>query len=595
MQSHAPIEIAQPPQYTPYANPALASFVKCDGPGRGYQREPFVHDVAAGKGDPLYRVHSYHTKVPPRGIEPFILHYTEPGDVVLDPFCGSGMTGVAALRHGRRAVLNDLSPAASFIAHNYCSPVEPEPFAEALRGLYESVREQMDWMYATRCRKCRRPAVIRHTVWSDVRRCPTCERELCWWDVARGDDGRVTPREVKCPHCGAATVKALTTSVRSVPVAVAYRCSQHGLLEAPVTPADLARIKEVESAAEEMERWVPRCPVPRGDKTRELLNKGLSDTSMVFTRRNLLALAALYDGVAKMEEHARPALFAFTAILLNCSRMFRWRPAGKSGVLTGTIFIPSFHREENVFLAFQRKGRAICKAAPALRHESKSVVTTGSATDLAGLPSDSIDYCFTDPPFGQNLQYSELNFLYESWLGYFTQKDEEAVVNRTQRKKAGDYEELMSQALAEIHRCLKPGRWMTMVFHNSSAEIWGCIQRAVQQSGLDLHSAHTLDKQVGSFNQVSSEGAVGYDVVLNCLKTRKRARQALRGLTDDEMIVEFIADRLRDQVRGGAPCTKRKLYSDALAHFLKQRRQMHTDYKQFLALLSEHFHGAGDG
>ena len=61
-----------------------------------YDRDPFVADIREGKNDPIYNAHSYHTKVPPRAIIPYILHYTEPGDIILDPFCGSGMTGVAA-------------------------------------------------------------------------------------------------------------------------------------------------------------------------------------------------------------------------------------------------------------------------------------------------------------------------------------------------------------------------------------------------------------------------------------------------------------------------------------------------------------------
>ncbi len=60
------------------------------------ERPPFAADIKEGKNDPIYNAHSYHTKVPPRSIIPYILHYSQPGDLVLDPFCGSGMTGVAA-------------------------------------------------------------------------------------------------------------------------------------------------------------------------------------------------------------------------------------------------------------------------------------------------------------------------------------------------------------------------------------------------------------------------------------------------------------------------------------------------------------------
>ena len=89
-----------------------------------YRRPPFAAPIKAGKNTPIYNAHSYHTKVPPQGIVPYIEHYTDPSDLVLDPFCGSGMTGVACLASARHALLNDLSPAATHIAYNFCTPVD---------------------------------------------------------------------------------------------------------------------------------------------------------------------------------------------------------------------------------------------------------------------------------------------------------------------------------------------------------------------------------------------------------------------------------------------------------------------------------------
>ena len=94
------LALSDPPYYTACPNPFLTDFVKYYGhpynPEGPYNREPFAVDVSEGKTDPLYKAHGYHTKVPHRAIVPSILHYTKPGDIVLDGFCGSGMTGVAA-------------------------------------------------------------------------------------------------------------------------------------------------------------------------------------------------------------------------------------------------------------------------------------------------------------------------------------------------------------------------------------------------------------------------------------------------------------------------------------------------------------------
>ena len=138
------IALSRPPYYTACPNPFIADFIAehgtpYDETTDDYHREPFAADVSEGKNDPIYNAHSYHTKVPYKAIMRYILHYTKPGDIVFDGFCGTGMTGVAAQMCGhpdhefkehieaempnaiwgsRRALLNDLSPAATFIAHN---------------------------------------------------------------------------------------------------------------------------------------------------------------------------------------------------------------------------------------------------------------------------------------------------------------------------------------------------------------------------------------------------------------------------------------------------------------------------------------------
>jgi DNA modification methylase len=133
-----------------------------------YDRQPFTSDIREGKNDPTYNAHSYHTKVPPRGIVPFILHYTKPGDIVLDLFCGSGMTGVAAQmcaqpptdildsfpelkdRIGARAcILNDLSPAACHIAYNYNTPVDVEGLNREFARITAAVKTEFEWLYGT--------------------------------------------------------------------------------------------------------------------------------------------------------------------------------------------------------------------------------------------------------------------------------------------------------------------------------------------------------------------------------------------------------------------------------------------------------------
>jgi 16S rRNA G966 N2-methylase RsmD len=121
----------------------------------------------------------------------------------------------------------------------------------------------------------------------------------------------------------------------------------------------------------------------------------------------------------------------------------------------------------NVFVSFKRNYERISRALKATNSvNSNSVVTNHSATSL-DIISESVDYIFVDPPFGSNLMYSELNFLWEPWLRIVTNNAKEAVINKSQQKGLFEYQQLMEDSFRALQIALKPGRWMTVEFHNS--------------------------------------------------------------------------------------------------------------------------------
>ncbi|MBK9455372.1 MAG: site-specific DNA-methyltransferase [Bacteroidetes bacterium] len=115
--------------------------------------------------------------------------------------------------------------------------------------------------------------------------------------------------------------------------------------------------------------------------------------------------------------------------------------------------------------------------------ENNVCVQVCSAIDLKTIPANSIDYVFTDPPFGDNLMYSELNFIWESWLKVHTNNHSEAIINSVQSKKISDYYALMHLSFKEYYRILKPKRWITVEFHNSKSSVWNTIQEALSKAG----------------------------------------------------------------------------------------------------------------
>src|ERR1700739_67741 len=90
-------------------------------------------DIFVKRSDPAYMAHAYLTKVPIPAIEPFIKAFTKPGDVVADPFAGSGMTAAAAAILGRNAKLFDISVLGRHVGSGYLNVVDPVRLRKAAR------------------------------------------------------------------------------------------------------------------------------------------------------------------------------------------------------------------------------------------------------------------------------------------------------------------------------------------------------------------------------------------------------------------------------------------------------------------------------
>ncbi|SVC83816.1 uncharacterized protein METZ01_LOCUS336670, partial [marine metagenome] len=243
------VEMSYPPYFTACPNPFIGDWLEgLDRPSDEGRVDPgpFTTDVSVGKGNAFYKAHSYPTKVPHPAIMRFLLHYTKPGDVVLDGFSGSGMTGVAAqvcanpppelkaeieaelgvdnVEWGaRRAILGELGPSASFIAAGMNLPVDGDRFDEASKALLERFETEYGWMYKTTVTDQGRPfeADIDYTIWSQVFTCPHCGGEVVFYDVAVNPETGEVKDDFPCASCGASlTKKVLEERRRTIPTLV---------------------------------------------------------------------------------------------------------------------------------------------------------------------------------------------------------------------------------------------------------------------------------------------------------------------------------------------------------------------------------------
>jgi len=149
-----------------------------------YSAEIFASALESTRSTAIYGLHPYHQgKKPHDSIRQYIRHYTAPGDLVLDPMCGSGSTALAALLEGRKAIAIDLSPAATFVARGYCCPSDPAALERAFGEVLRKAKPTTDALYGTKCPSCRGPAEVQYVVWSERYECLRCARVVALGSV----------------------------------------------------------------------------------------------------------------------------------------------------------------------------------------------------------------------------------------------------------------------------------------------------------------------------------------------------------------------------------------------------------------------------
>ncbi len=646
------LAMSDPPYYTACPNPFLKDFVaeygKPYAASLKYAREPSAIDVSVGKTDALYKAHAYHTKVPHLAIVPSILHYTEPGDIVLDGFAGSGMTGVAAqwcgaaplaYRHelelewkhlgrpsptwgARRAILNDLSPAATFIGASYNYPFNVEAFGEAGRKLLRDVDLEVGWMYETLHTDGKTKGRIEFTVWSEVFTCPECAGEINFIEEALDNESKKTRDKFPCPHCGADLNKDNVERVMESRIDPATGKSwQRVKFQPAIVVYDVngeRRQKRPDEKDLELLRRIEALPLPSGIPTTpfpidkmyhgtRIAPKGFSSAHHFFLARSAHGMTALWRAANSHPdlETRRTLLFFVEQALWTASILNRYRPTGFSQVnqyLTGVYYVASQHAECSPWYILGGKLARLQKTFAAFKASAGySAITTGTAASIP-IPDESIDYVFTDPPFGENIPYADLNFLVEAWHGVTTDATPEAIVDKFRGKALPEYQHLMRRCFDEYFRVLKPGRWMTVVFSNSKSAVWNAIQVALQQAGFVVAEVTALDKVQRSYRQVTSTTAPDQDLVISAYKPNGglEGRFSQRGATEDSAW-DFVSTHLKQlpvvKVTQGSPPQliniverdPRRVYDRMASWFIRHGTLVPISTPEFISGVNERY------
>jgi 16S rRNA G966 N2-methylase RsmD len=582
------LALSDPPYYTACPNPFIEDFIKHYGkpfdPNEPYHREPFAADVKEGRHEPVYLAHTYHAKVPYRAVMRYIIKYTEPGDVVCDHFAGTGMAGVACqmasnpprdlrmkllseipnAQFGERIpIISDLAPIAGLIASNYNLPISASKFEQEAERILSEAYEEIGDLYVTKD-DYGQDGEVKYFVWSDVFRCPNCGTELSYGDAAYDFAQKRFRDDFVCTGCNADLTKTSIDRVQETVfdplVGGTIRRVKQSLfltsfvnkngkrIHRPSNNYDNQLVKRIDNL--ELPYELPSQQIPYMHMTHERNNLpalGVTHIHHFFTRRNLIAIGVIFRLINSRPQPIKRALtFWLTSCLPKLSRLMNYNSDGIGRVTKGIFYFSSLSQEASPFHLLGRSIKDIKKCFDELSNISgKSIVAVGSASQVM-IPSESIDYVFTDPPFGENIYYADLNYLWESWLGVYTNRTDEAIVSKTDSKDLIFYTNAMAKAFSEYYRILKPGRWITVEFHNSKNAVWMAIQEAMGRAGFVIADVRTLDKKLGTFKQITVASTVRQDLVISAYRPNGGLEERFKlEAGSEDGVWDFVRTHLR--------------------------------------------------
>ena len=478
----------------------------------------------------IYKVHKYWARKPWYIVERYIQGYSSPGDIIEDPFCGSGCLGMEAVINGRNFIGQDLNPAALHVSRGtLLNGIALSELDADLQKIKDACYEQIMRLYK-----------------SD-QLCDCCGQRLYFKDSMIGSKFKGNYKgRLYCPNCGAKGREVSLTDEQVIAVTT---------------------IPEIE-----IEKWVPSAAFPKKFYKDRFSYKGISLVTDMFTRRNLYALSILRDAIVNSgAKYKELLMLAFTNTLLHVSKLKgeNVRPLG-----VNNFWIPDDYIEENVWFRFEerlhniREGKAVLAARE--KTKAKDGIAYGSWTvrkqsALDSMGEECVDYFFTDPPYGDAIQYSELSYIWNAWLDEKYETAEEVIINPVQNKGEEEFRDLLSQSLANIYRALKPEKFFTLCFQNKNSQVWKDVLQFCKKLGFRLIDVSIYDIYGSPYNKNWANFSPKTDIYVTFQKTETPQEYFYEETQTFESIIREIVVYCK---RNNIEANNNKLYDLTISYLI---------------------------
>lgn len=570
------------------------------------------------RGGALYNTFSYPTKISPETISLFIASHTNPGDTILDTFSGSGTTGLAALlcdkpnekmlslakeydlnpKWGpRKAILSEIGVIGSFISNTMCNPPEPKLFNEVATDLLKRANESLNELLIAYDNEGN-VGRIRYVIWSDVLICPSCNNEVTFWDLAASREPLEIKKVCQCSRCNESINskdakevfeevydEILQKNITRKKRKIAYVYGQTGTKKWHRTAiqSDLDTFNLINNFS------LPIGTIPKkikwGDLHRKGYHSGITHLHHFYTKRNFIVLSTLWNLISDYPENLRDSLKMLILSYNSSHSTLMTRIVVKknqkdfsiTGAQPGVLYVSSLPVEKNIIDGLKRKVKTFTKAFTEVYDSESTVdVINGSSRSL-NIEDNSINYVFTDPPFGDFIPYSELNQINELWLNKLTDQSEEVIINKSQEKNIITYKEMMKDVFKEINRVLVPDGKATVVFHSSKAEVWKALIESYMEANFKVEHTSVLDKLQSSFKQTVSNVSVKGDPLI--LLNKHAVENTPIYLNEDELFILLMKENIKNKTKKE---DIQKLYSIYISKCIKNDIEISLDASSFI-------------